>query len=171
MKRHASLRKFSDDHHGGLVQARRLRLAATGEEGLLPEAAHAFLQFWDEDTSLHFREEEEVLLAVYARYGGSLDAEPIQEMVADHARIRGLVMGLGEEVGSGKVARETLRELGGRLEAHIRLEERKVFPLIEGLLPEEALKEVASRLEVAKSSLQPGSGVPTDGGTDRARRP
>jgi hypothetical protein len=111
MKRHASLRKFSDDHHGGLVQARRLRLAATGEKDLLPEAAHAFLQFWYEDTRLHFR--EEVLLAVYARYGGSLDAEPIQEIVADHARIRGHVMGLGEEAESDEVARETLRELGG----------------------------------------------------------
>lgn len=66
---------------------------------------------------------------------------------------------------------ETLRDLGGRLEDHIRLEERKVFPLIEGLLPEVALSEVASRLEVAESSLQPGSGVPTDGGTDRSRRP
>jgi hypothetical protein len=57
MKRHPSLRKFSDDHHGGLVQARRLRLAAA-EEGESPrEAARAFLRFWREDTSLHFRED------------------------------------------------------------------------------------------------------------------
>jgi iron-sulfur cluster repair protein YtfE (RIC family) len=148
MKRHPSLRKFSDDHHGGLVQARRLRRAAAGEEGPPAEVARAFLRCWDEDTSPHFREEEEVLLAVFARHGGDLAAKPIQEMVADHARIRGLVMGLGEEARSDEVKRETLREIGDRLEAHIRLEERKVFPLIEGFLPEEGFREVASRLGI-----------------------
>ena len=145
MKRHRDLRKFSDDHHGGLVQARRLRRAAAGEGEPL-EAARAFLRFWAEDTRVHFREEEEVLLAVYARHGGDLDARPVREMVADHARIRGLVMTLGEEVGAGRVGRETLREIGERLEAHIRLEERRVFPLVEATLPEEALKEVGARL-------------------------
>ncbi len=152
MKRHPSLRKFSDDHHEGLVQARHLRRAAAGEGESPQEAARAFLRFWAEYTSPHFREEEEVLLAVFARHGGDLGAEPIQEMLGDHARIRGLVMGLGEEAESDEVDRETLREIGEQLDAHIRLEERKVFPLIEGLLPEQALREVASRLEATKSS-------------------
>jgi hemerythrin-like domain-containing protein len=160
MKRHPSLRKFSDDHHGGLVQARRLRRAAAGEEGPPAEVARAFLRFWDEDTSPHFRDEKEVLLAVFARHGGDLAAEPIQEMVVDHARIRGLVMGLGEEARSDQVERETLREIGDRLEAHIRLEERRVFPMIERLLPEEALREVTSRL--GASPKEPGG--PTAGG-------
>ena len=134
MKRHPSLRKLSDDHHGGLVQARRLRRAAAGEGGPPAEAARAFLRFWEEDTNPHFREEEEVLLAVYARYDGDLSAEPIHKMVADHARIRGFVMALVEEERSGEVGRETLREIGERLEAHIRLEERRVFPLLEATL-------------------------------------
>jgi hypothetical protein len=43
MKRHLSLRKFSDDHHGGLVQARRLRRVAAGEEGSPTEAARSFI--------------------------------------------------------------------------------------------------------------------------------
>ena len=166
MKRHPSLRKFSDDHHGGLVQARRLRRAAAGEGEPPAEMARAFLRFWEEDTSPHFREEEEVLLAVFARHGGDLGAEPIQEMLADHARIRGLVMGLGEEAESDEVDRETLRKIGEQLDAHIRLEERKVFPLIEGLLPEKALEEVAYRLGVAESSLQSEVWAPTDGDTD-----
>jgi hemerythrin-like domain-containing protein len=171
MKRHPSLRKLSDNHHGGLVQARRLRRVAAGEGESAREAARAFLRFWESDTSPHFREEEEVLLAVFARHGGDLGAEPIREMVADHARIRGLVMGLGEEAESDEVDRETLGEIGEQLEAHIRLEERKVFPLIEGLLPEKALEEVASRLGVAESSLQSEPRVPADGGTDGPRRP
>jgi hemerythrin-like domain-containing protein len=123
---------------------RRLRRAAVGEGDPPAEVAREFLRFWDTDTSLHFREEEEVLLAVYARYGGDLGAEPIREMVADHARIRGLVIVLSEEVRSGGVGTGTLRGIGERLEAHIRLEERRVFPLLEADLPEEGLEEVGA---------------------------
>ena len=147
MKRHPSLRKLSNDHHGGLVQARRLRRAAAGEGTPPAEAARAFLRFWEEDTSRHFREEEEVLLAVFARHGGDLAAEPIQEMVVDHALLRGLVMTLTGEDRSGEVSKDTLGKIGERLEAHIRLEERRVFPLVEATLPEEGLEEIGARLE------------------------
>jgi hemerythrin-like domain-containing protein len=146
MKWHPSLRKFSDDHHGGLVQARRLRRAAVGEGEPPAEVARAFLRFWAEDTSLHFRQEEEGLLAVYSRHGGDLQAELIQEMVADHARIRGLVMTLIEEGRSGEDSADTLRGIGERLESHIRLEERRVFPLVEAALPEEGLEEIGVRI-------------------------
>ncbi len=61
---------------------------------------------------------------------GDLEAEPIREMVADHARIRGLVMTLLEDDRSGEVSPDTLRKIGERLEDHIRLEERRVFPLV-----------------------------------------
>lgn len=145
MKRHPSLRKLSDDHHGGLVRARRLRRAGAGKAEP-SEAAREFLRFWEEDTRLHFREEEEVLLAVYARHGGDLRAGPIQDMLADHASIRGLVMELVEEGEAGGISPDTLRGIGERLEAHIRLEERRVFPLMEAELPEEGLTEIGERL-------------------------
>lgn len=38
--------------------------------------------------------------------------------------------------------------MGELLEAHIRLEDRVVFPMIEVVLSENALKEVAARLAV-----------------------
>jgi hemerythrin-like domain-containing protein len=108
MKRHPDLRKFSDDHHQGLVRARRLRRTADGE-GTPSEEASAFLRFWEEETSPHFGQEEEVLLAVYARHGGDLDAEPVREMVSDHARIRTLVMDCGAKLGP---AASTARRCG-----------------------------------------------------------
>ena len=40
----------------------------------------------------------------------------------------------------------TLVEIGERLEAHIRLEERHVFLLVEAALPEVGLKELEERL-------------------------
>ncbi len=50
--------------------------------------------------STHFRKEEEVLIPVLARYGGDPTGEPLAEMLAQHARIRGLVMQLSDEARS-----------------------------------------------------------------------
>lgn len=156
MKRTTALRGLSDDHHHGLVQARRLQRAASGETGDLTEAARTFLKFWREETSTHFRKEEEVLLPVLARNGVAPDRESLAEMLAQHARIRGLVMQLGDEVTDRAVRSETLRGLGEMLEAHIRLEERRVFPMIEEALTEEALAEVAAQLVAAEAGSGDG---------------
>ncbi|CAN5856785.1 hypothetical protein BH23ACT11_BH23ACT11_04660 [soil metagenome] len=151
MKRHPALREFSEDHHQGLVNALRLKRSAAGEGATPVEAARAFLEIWREDTSLHFRKEEEVLLPMVARYGGDLKQEPVVEMLVQHARIRGLVMQLGDEVERVDIRRETLQALGEQLEAHIRLEERVLFPALEVSLPQEGLNEVSSRLMAHKT--------------------
>jgi hemerythrin-like domain-containing protein len=165
MKRAPELRDLSDHHHRGLVQARRLRRAATGDEANMPEeTAEAFLEFWQEGTTTHFREEEEVLLPVLARYREDLlGREPVVEMLLQHARIRGLVIGLSDEVKGGSVRLETLGSIGELLESHIRLEEREVFSTIEEALPEEALREVADRLEAKKTQPQSEPWVPAQG--------
>jgi hemerythrin-like domain-containing protein len=163
MKRHPSLREFSDDHHQGLVNARRLRRAASGEGSNPASTAQDFLDFWRRDTSHHFRKEEDVLLPVLARYGGDLDERPILQMLTQHARIRGLAMQLSDELEQEEVRKDTLRTLGEQLEAHIRLEEREVFPLIEETLPEGGLQEVASRLEVLEPGPPHERWVPAEG--------
>jgi hemerythrin-like domain-containing protein len=165
MKRAPELRDLSDHHHRGLVQARRLRRAAAGDEANMPEeTAEAFLEFWQEGTTTHFREEEEVLLPVLARYRENvLGREPVVEMLLQHARIRGLVIGLSDEVKGGSVRPETLGSIGELLETHIRLEEREVFPTIEEALPEEALREVADRLEAKKTQSHAEAWVPAQG--------
>jgi iron-sulfur cluster repair protein YtfE (RIC family) len=163
MKRHPSLRKFSDDHHQGLVNSRRLRSAASGEGASSADTARDFLEFWQRDTSRHFRKEEEVLLPVLARYGGDLNEQPLLQMLAQHALIRGLTMQLSDELKQDKIREDTLQNLGETLEAHIRLEEREVFPLIEETLPEHALQEVASRLEVFEPGPPHEPWVPAEG--------
>jgi hemerythrin-like domain-containing protein len=166
MKRAAELRELSDDHHQGLVQARRLRKVAAGEGAVpLEEAARAFLKFWQGDTSGHFRREEEVLLPVLARYGqDALGRGCVVEMLTQHARIRGLVMQLSDEYTDGDLRTETIGEIGELLETHIRLEEREVFPMLEEVLPEIALEEVASRLAVKDAGPRVEPWVPTEGG-------
>jgi hypothetical protein len=109
MKRTPELRTLSEDHHHGLVHARRLRRATEADETDSAESvAKGFLDFWQKDTALHFRKEEEVLLPVMARYKGDLSREPLMEMIEDHARIRGLVMQLSDEAIGGNVRLETL---------------------------------------------------------------
>ena len=173
MKRAAELRQLSDDHHQGLVQARRLREVAAGERAEpLEEAAGDFLDFWQRHTSAHFRKEEEVLLPVLARHGqDALGRDTVIEMLGQHARIRGLVMQLSDEYADSNLRPETLGEIGDSLEAHIRLEEREVFPMIEEVLPEAALKEVSSRLAVKGAGPRVEPWVPTEGGLSYAPWP
>jgi iron-sulfur cluster repair protein YtfE (RIC family) len=163
MKRHPSLTEFSDDHHQGLVNARRLRRTASGEGDSSADSARDFLEFWQGDTSRHFRKEEEVLLPMLARYGGDFGKQSIVQMLTQHALIRGLAMQLSDEFEQDKIREDTLRNLGERLEAHIRLEEREVFPLIEETLPEHALRELASRLEAFEPGPPHERWVPAEG--------
>jgi hemerythrin-like domain-containing protein len=95
--------------------------------------------------------------------GGDLDERPILQMFTQHARIRGLAMQLSDELEQEEVREDTLRSLGEQLEAHIRLEERQVFPLLEETLPEGALQEVASRLEVFEPGPPHEPWVPAEG--------
>ena len=113
--------------------------------------------------AIHFRKDKEVLLPVTARHGVNVTREAVVEMLEDHALIRGLVMRLSDEVVGGTVRAETLRELGERLEAHIRLEERVVFPYLEESLPESALEELSARLETKEAGPRAEPWVPAEG--------
>lgn len=148
MKRHPDLREFSDEHHQGLVQALRLKRAASGDGENAEETAKAFLEFWQKEDSIHLRKEEEVLLPVLVRNGVDIGQETVVRMLTQHARLRDLAMEVSRQVVREEIDSGTLRDLGGTLEAHIRLEERELFPLIEEVLPEDALAEVSARLKL-----------------------
>jgi hypothetical protein len=57
-------------------------------------------------------------------------------------QLEGFARKLGIAVAAGIVDRETLDAAGELLEAHIRLEERQLFPLIEQLVPEDELRRL-----------------------------
>lgn len=105
-----------------------------------------------------------MLLPVLARHRSDLqDRKQVVQMLLQHARIRGLVMQPSDELREGEVWPETLRNIGELLEAHIRLEERDVFPMTEEVLPEEGLEEVASRLAVKEAGPRSEPWVPSWG--------
>jgi quercetin dioxygenase-like cupin family protein len=123
VKRHRALVPLSHDHHHALVAARRLR--RPGEADAAVEA-DAFSRFFADESVRHFREEEEQLFPLVAE---SEEARPlIVRALLEHQRLHALAGRLA----SGETA--TRRELAELLEAHVRFEERELFPLIERLV-------------------------------------
>ncbi len=140
MKRAEALRPLSRDHHAALVAAKALRDAAEPELARL-----AFLEFWHEHGSHHFRVEEEVLLPGWALHA-EIDRPAVARMLEDHLAIRREVLRLE----AGAVPVEELRELGRRLDEHVRFEERELFELIEKALDPKALDRLAISIEEAE---------------------
>jgi hemerythrin-like domain-containing protein len=88
--------------------------------------ARAFARFFAEESVPHFRDEEERLFPLVAF---SEDARPlVVRALLEHQQLHALARRLG----TGE--REPMRELAELLVAHVRFEERELFPLIERLL-------------------------------------
>ncbi|MGH2757798.1 MAG: hemerythrin domain-containing protein [Actinomycetota bacterium] len=129
MRRHEALIPLTHDHHHGLAQARRLRLAAKTDDEARLEAAKAFLRFFRDDTLAHFRDEEERVfpLAVEAP-----ECRPtLERVVFEHLQIHALARVLQSDVDQDAARPPHMVRLADVLEGHIRFEEKVVFPLIE----------------------------------------
>ena len=122
---------LTHDHHHALAQARRLRRDATGEPETRMVRAREFISFFKSDSVEHFRKEEEELFPLVVQHR---EIRPLlMQLLIEHIEIHALVRRLEEEVESYAVRGETLAKLGSKLHDHVRLEEKKVFPLIECL--------------------------------------
>jgi hemerythrin-like domain-containing protein len=141
MKRHKSLHPLSWDHHHGLAEARRLRRAENTKE-----AARRFVRFWQRSLQNHFREEEEILLPVFAKFTRSDRAE-IVETLAQHVEIRRRVDELTDRLAIGAIINsDSLLEIASLLERHIRFEENELFPAIETTVTEEELWQINGQM-------------------------
>jgi hemerythrin-like domain-containing protein len=159
MYRHPVLRGLSDDHHDGLVQARRLRKAAvSGDSAQVEEALAAFLVHWRDHIRVHFGEEEEVLAPLFGRVNGW--EEPLlARMSAEHARLRSLAMAVEDGDRSPAIA----AEIGQALDEHIRFEERLLFPRVQELLSNDQMRELGARLSHAEAERPVPKVCPTTG--------
>jgi quercetin dioxygenase-like cupin family protein/hemerythrin len=151
MKRHRALVPLSHDHHHALVEARRLRHAADGPES--GAAAAAFLRFFAAETVKHFREEEELLFPLAVGFDEA--HEPLVRALLEHQRLHALVAELEARVADGGPVAGEMRELGELLEAHVRHEERVLFPLIERLVAGEALETLSLQTRDARVDSGP----------------
>jgi iron-sulfur cluster repair protein YtfE (RIC family) len=104
------------------------------------KAAHA-VRFFDGDLVTHFCAEEESLFPAMNYLPGA--AAIIHELLAEHRRIGRLIHRLRQVEAHSLAA--TLEEFADTLEAHIRKEERELFPIYE----QHAAPETMSRVEAA----------------------
>ena len=147
MKRSEALKLLSHQHHQGLFAALQLKRA---RQDTAEEARQVFLDFYEREGSRHFRAEEELLLPAYARHTG-VDRPEIVRVLTEHVDLRRRGQDLEAQCGWIPSA---LRELGERLERHIRFEERELFPMIEAALPDDELE----RLGAAFARAEAGDG-------------
>lgn len=142
IKRHEALKPLSQHHMEGLHIALKLSRAGTEKSRLtFSEIIKDAEQFWIPDGRNHFREEEDILLPVYAKYE-TIDTDTIKNMLIEHVIIRSKMQQLIDK----ELPIEKMQELGKLLESHIRNEERVIFPMIEEALPETELSKLAPYL-------------------------
>jgi hypothetical protein len=139
MRSEPRLLELSSDHHEVLVVIEQIRLRlVTGDSG--EEVGRFVGQKYDSYLSPHFKIEEEFLLPELA---SSSTAELVRRTLAEHELLRSLM----KDARLGQW--DALRALADVLEAHIRFEEREVYPAIEAKASNEALDHVA-RLETVR---------------------
>ena len=144
MKRDPALVDLSHDHHRALYRAMLMQRASAED---VADVRDGVLGFWDEQGAKHFRIEEEVLLPAFAAVGDPRD-EAVLTVLSDHVWIRERMARLAAD----DLDLDGLHELGERLAAHVRHEERVLFPLIERTLEPDALAALGDRIAAAEAA-------------------
>lgn len=153
MPRRSALIPLSRDHHRDLVHARRLQAAARNTPPERVAAARAFVAFFSTHMVSHFRREEETVFPLLVEADGEDRALLVQALL-DHQRLHALGARLADELDADAVSSELMNETGSLLESHVRLEERRLFPLIEQLAGER-LDQVDPPLERDSPVVEP----------------
>ena len=122
MKRHPALIALSQDHHTALVWAKRAqRSSETDSTALMTQLITAF----ECELEPHFRTEERNILPVLERQGHhALVAQTLEEHRILCTEVDQMRAGCAE----------SLISFGAALVAHVRFEERIMFPAVESAL-------------------------------------
>lgn len=123
MKRSEELAELSREHHTALSLANRARQTAAGGDGAAVAGMAAQVrERFGAELLPHFREEEDWLLPALAEAG---EAPLVERALAEHAELVRLAEGLATPSAAA------LQAFGEALTAHVRFEERELFPAAE----------------------------------------
>ncbi|MBI4937833.1 MAG: hemerythrin domain-containing protein [Nitrosomonadales bacterium] len=129
MKRSPALRKLSNEHHHGLVLAKRARKAAGTEDA--QRAWQEIRARFATELEPHFLAEESGLLPALERAGAT---DLVQRTLAEHAALRRLI---------GENGAQSMTGFAELLEQHIRFEERELFEAAQQKLSPEEIGKLA----------------------------
>lgn len=123
IKRSEELQPLSRQHHNGLLFCLLLHkgLKKNADLGVMQQ----FIEwFWYKDLQPHFELEERFLVPLQQEY--YLLDPALRRMVDEHYELKNII----NEI-SLNASLQSIEELRAKLEAHIRYEERELFPSIE----------------------------------------
>lgn len=117
-KRHKALQPLSREHHHGLLLSWKIRSGFS--KNIEPKRIKAYADWFFENHLIpHFDMEEKHVFSIL-----NGDHDLIKRAFADHRRLKRLFAEVGDEA-------QTLSKIEEELDAHIRFEERVLFPEIQ----------------------------------------
>jgi hemerythrin-like domain-containing protein len=142
IKRSEQLQPLSRQHHNGLLFCLLLKKGIAKEADL--EVIKEFIQsFWYKDLDHHFKLEEIYLAPLQDQYHRL--QVPVQRMMNEHYELKNII-----NENSIAISYNSIEELRNKLEAHIRFEERELFPLIESIISEQQRLSIGAILSHEK---------------------
>lgn len=135
MKRHESIVAFSRQHHFDLLFSWKIKQGLNRQ--IAAERIVAYLKyFWVHHLQIHFQEEETYL------YNSQKD-ELCEQAVTQHRQITQLIE---TTLNTPSDLYEKLQKIADKVDAHIRFEERELFPHLEKILSATQLNEINAQL-------------------------
>ena len=138
IKRDENIVPLSQDHHLSLLFSWKIRQGLKGDVDVnrIIDYVHYF-----EDVHFipHFKDEEELLFNPYK------ENELVQKGLHDHETIKNIIERVyAEQYKQQKI--DLLNLLADTVEAHVRFEERELFPALEKMIPADELERVGAAL-------------------------
>jgi iron-sulfur cluster repair protein YtfE (RIC family) len=137
IKRNENIIPLSKDHHTTLLFCWKLTQGVKlGSDATVMKNYVSY--FWKDHMEPHFREEEEILFA-------PLVDDMVQKAIAEHHQIKEQVDKVLHSEGDATAA--ALTTLSTMVDAHVRYEERQLFPHLEQALTTAQLSQIGHALE------------------------
>ena len=134
LKRHPALRPLSKEHHFSLLICCKITRGL--ELNIDPDRIGNFLiNAWHQQISHHFNIEEKYVFPIL----GS-ENKLAHEAIAEHRAIKRLILNEPHTV-------KSLNRIEEKMESHIRMEERQLFPLIQSIATDEEMEYVSLKHE------------------------
>jgi iron-sulfur cluster repair protein YtfE (RIC family) len=138
LKRNKHMLQLSKDHHFTLLFCWKLRQGL--KIGVEVERIQNYVKhFWLHDMQAHFRDEEDILFA-------SVQDVKVQKAIEDHKQIKEQVDAVLQAANSIETSKQ-LSILADTVDAHVRYEERVLFPHLEQILTTEQLEFIGKQLK------------------------
>lgn len=142
-RRHEALVPLTHDHHHALAQARRLKdVAGMESESDRRNVTNDFVNFYFGRAVRHFHEEEELFFAPLIDDAEGHDL--VVRAVSEHLRLHAMVRTMKRQLSDGEADPDLLGKISDLMTEHVRFEEKELFPLVERLVSDVELNDLAT---------------------------